>query len=166
MIERVVNLLTLFTDEGLYEAQIVIDADHGRYIALKFRHLAGCPAREVAESHFVALADDVVEFVEHLEIDVVNLLHLLFQPLGMHHRVQQHLIGTFQCGQHVESLHQVGHTYVVMSLGLLLAGFQQLFVQQPVGVASVEDDVVDVRTVGHRTGMNPDGVLAALKPAT
>ena len=88
MIERIVNLLTLFTNKRLYEATVVIDANHCRDVALQLRHLARSPRREITKRHLVALANDVVKLVEHMEIDVVNLLHLMFQHLGLHHRVE------------------------------------------------------------------------------
>ena len=161
MVEGIWNLLALFADEGLHEAAVVVDADHGRDVALQLGHLAGSPCREVAESHFVALADDVVQLVEHPEVDVVNLLHLVLQHLGLHDGVEQYLVRALECRQHVETLHQVGHADVVVALCLLLAGAQQVFVQQVVGVVWVEGDIV--RVVG--VGVNPDGVLAALEDA-
>ena len=78
MVERIVNFLTLFADEGLHEATIVVHTNHRRDITLQLRHLARSPRREIAERHLVALADDVVQLVEYLEVDVVNLLHLVF----------------------------------------------------------------------------------------
>ena len=71
-----------------------------------------------------AFADDVVQLVKHLEIDVVNLLHLMLQHLWLHHRIEQHFVGTLDGSQHVHTLHQVRHTHIVMSLCLLFAGFQ------------------------------------------
>ena len=159
MIERVVYLLTLLADERLYEPAIVVLGNHGRDVALQFRHLARCPRREIAEGHLVALADNVVEFVEHSEIDVVNLLHLVFQHFRLHHRVEKHLVGAFHGRQHIEAFHQVGHAHIVVPLCLFLAGFQQLFVEQPVGMVLVEMDVVGVVGVG----MYPDGILTALE---
>ena len=35
VVERIVYLLTLFTDEGLHKATIVVHADHGRDITLQ-----------------------------------------------------------------------------------------------------------------------------------
>ena len=156
VIQRIVYLLTLLTDEGLHKAAIVIYADHRRDVALQFGHLAGSPRREIAEGHLVALANDVIEFIEYLEIDVVDLLHLVFQHLGLHHRVEQHLVGTLDGCQHVESLHQVGHAHIVVALRLLLTGAQQVLVQQIVGVVGVELDVIRIVWVG----MYPDGVFA------
>ena len=46
-----------------------------------------------------------------------------------------------------------------MALGLLLAGFQQRFVQQPVGMLWVERDVVAVVGIG----VYPDGVFATFE---
>ena len=159
MIEGIVNLLALLPNERLHEAAVVVFADHGRNVALQLRHFAGSPRREVAECHLVAFADDVVKLVEHLEIDVVYLLHLPFHQLRLHDGVHQHLVGAFQCGQHVESFHKVGHAYVVVALCPLLTGAEQVFVQQVVRMVRVERDV------GRelRVGVNPDGVLATLE---
>ena len=123
VIECIVKALTLLTDKRLYEAAVVIDADHRGDIALQLRHLSWCPRREIAEGHLVAFTDDVVQFIEHLEIDIVDLLHLALQHLWLHHRIQQHLVGTLHRGEHIHSLHQVGHTYIIMSLRLSLARF-------------------------------------------
>ena len=169
VVEGIVNLLALLADEGLYEATVVVDTDHGRDIALQLRHLARSPRREIAERHLIAFADDVVELVEHLEVDIVDLLHLALQHLGLHHRIEQHLVCTLDGCQHVEAFHQVGHTHVVMTMCLLFAGLQQVFVQQPVGVVGVETDFVDVNggTVDHSgAGMNPDGILATFEHTT
>ena len=124
VVQRIVNLLTLFADERLHEAAVVVGADHRRDVALQLRHLAGSPAGEVAERHFVALADDVVQLVEHLEVDVVNLLHLALQHLRLHHRVEQHLVRSLDGSHDVHTLHQVGHTHVVVTLCLFFNGFQ------------------------------------------
>ena len=124
VVQRIVNLLTLFADERLHEAAVVVGADHRRDVALQLRHLAGSPAGEVAERHFVALADDVVQLVEHLEVDVVNLLHLALQHLRLHHRVEQHLVRSLDGSHDVHTLHQVGHTHVVVALCLFFNGFQ------------------------------------------
>ena len=105
MIQRVVDALTLFPDEWLNKASVVFFADHRRDVALEFGHLAGCPGREIAECHFVALADDVVEFVKHDEVDIVDTLHLALHLFRMQHRVDKHLVGAFQGGQHVKSFH-------------------------------------------------------------
>ena len=121
MIECIVNLLTLLTDKRLHEAAVVIDADHRGDIALQLRHLPWRPRREIAEGHLVAFANDVIQFVEHLEIDIVDLLHLLLQHLRLHHRIEEHLIGTLHRCQHIHSLHQVRHTYIIMSLRFSLA---------------------------------------------
>ncbi len=94
-----------------------------------------------------------------MEIDVVNLLHLPLQHFGLHHSVEQYLVGAFDGGQYVKSLHEVGHTYIVMSLGFLLTCLQQVFVQQPIGMIAVELDVIGI--VGVR--MNPDGIFAAFE---
>ena len=88
MIECVVNLLALFADERLNKTAIVIDTDHRRNIALQLRHLARSPTGEIAESHLVSLADDVVELVEHTEIDVVDLLHLVLQDFRLHDSIE------------------------------------------------------------------------------
>ena len=159
VVERVVYLLTLLAYVGLHEAAVVVFANHGRDVALQLRHLAGGPTGEIAEGHFVALADDVVELVEHTEVDLVYLPHLLFQTLGRHHGVEQHLVGALQGGQHVETFHEVGHAHVVVALGLGLAGFEQCLVQQPGGVLLVEANHVVERGVG----VYPDGVFAAFE---
>ena len=161
VVERVVYSLALLADEGLHEAAIVVDANHRRDVALQLRHLARCPRREVAKGHLVALTDDVVELVEHLEVDAVDLLHLPFQHLGLHDGVEQHAVGALDGGQHVETFHQVGHAHVVVALCLLLASSQQVFVQLPVRMVGVKRDVVGI----VRVGVYPDGVLAALEHA-
>ena len=162
MVEGIVNLLTLLTNERLHETTIVVDADHCRDITLQLRHLAGCPRREIAERHFVAFADDVVKLVEHTEIDIVNLLHLTFQHLGLHHRVEQHLVRSLDSCQHIETLHQIRHSYIVMSLCFLLTSTKQVFMQQPVRMVGVEDNIV--RIIGIR--MNPDSILTTFEHAS
>ena len=161
MIERIVDFLALLTDERLHKSAVILHADHGRDVALQFGHFARSPGREIAERHFVALADDVIQFVEHLEIDVVDLLHLSFQHLWLHHRVEQHLVGALDGRQHVHALHQVGHTHIIVALGLLLAGLEQLFVQQIMGMVGVKLNIIGIVGVG----MNPYRVFAALKHA-
>ena len=103
--------------------------------------------------------DDVVEFIENPEIDVVDLLHLVFQHFGLHDRVEKHFVGSFHGSQYIETFHQVGHAYVVMTLRLGLAGFQKFLMEQPVGMVLVEMDIVGVVGIG----MNPDGILTALE---
>ena len=161
VVEGVVYSLALLADERLHEATVVVLTDHGRQVALQFRHPSRCPQREIAEGHLVALTDDVVQLVEHAEVYVVDLLQLSLQQFGLHHRVEQHLVGALQCSQHVQSLHQVGHAYVVVPLCLTFARLQQFLVQQPVGMLRVERDVVGEVWVR----VNPDGVLAALEHA-
>ena len=94
-----------------------------------------------------------------MEIDVVDLLHLMLEHLGLHHRVEQDLVSTFQGRQDIHTFHQIRHAYIVMTLCLGLAGFQEFFVQQVVGVLRIESNVV--RIVG--VGMNPDSILAAFE---
>ena len=144
VVQRIVDLLALFADKGLYETAVIVDANHRRDVALQLRHLAGSPRREVAESHLVALADDIVQFIEYLEVDVVNLLHLVLKDFGLHHRVEQHLVRTFECCQYVHTFHEVGHADVVVTLCLLLASLQQLLVQQIVRMLRIELDLVDI----------------------
>ena len=43
MIQRIVYLLTLLTDEGLHEAAVVFHADHRGDVALQLCHLSRCP---------------------------------------------------------------------------------------------------------------------------
>ena len=43
MIQGIVNLLALLTDEGLHKAAVILYTDHGGYIALQLGHLAWCP---------------------------------------------------------------------------------------------------------------------------
>ena len=43
VIERVVYLLALLTDERLHEAPVVIHANHGRDVTLQLRHLPRSP---------------------------------------------------------------------------------------------------------------------------
>ena len=170
MIEGIVYLLALLADERLYETTVVILGNHGGDIALQFRHLAWSPRREIAESHLVAhsrallaypwpFTDDIVEFIENPEIDVVDLLHLVFQHFGLHYRVQKNFVGSFYGSQHIETFHQIGHTHIIMPLRLCLAGFQKFLVEQPVGMVFIETDVVGIVGIG----MNPDGILTALE---
>ena len=83
----------------------------------------------------------------------------MFQHLRLHHRVEQYLVRSFDCSQHVHTFHQVGHAYIVVSLCLRLASLQQFLVQQPVGMLWIEHDVVRI----VRVGMNPDGILATFE---
>ena len=162
MIQGIVDLLTLFTDEGLYEPTVILHTDHCRDITLQLCHLTGSPGREVAESHLIAFTDDVIEFIEDFEINLIDKPHLFFENLGLHHRVEQYLVGALDGSQYIETLHQVGHTHIVMSLSLLLTSLQQLFVQQPVGMLSVEGELVGV--VGIR--VDPDGILTTFEDTT
>ena len=86
----------------------------------------------------------------------------MLQHLGLHHRIEQHLVGALHGCQHVHALHQVGHTHVVVALRLLLACLQQLLVQQVVGMIGLEHDVVGV----VRIGVNPYRVFPSLEHAT
>ena len=43
MIQRVVYLLTLLTDEGLHKASVILHADHRGDVALQLCHLSRCP---------------------------------------------------------------------------------------------------------------------------
>ena len=138
VIEGVVDAPTLLPDEGLHETSVVIFAHHGGDVALQLAHLPWRPSGEIAESHLVALAYDVVEFVEHLKIDVIDALHLSLHHLRPHHGVHQYLVGAFECRQDVKALHQVGHSHVVVAFRPLLAGPQQLLVQEVVGMLPVE----------------------------
>ena len=83
----------------------------------------------------------------------------MFQHFGLHHGIQENLVGTFQGSQHIETFHQVGHAHVVMSLRLFLAGLQEFLVKQPVGMVLVEADIVGIVGIG----MNPDGILTTLE---
>ena len=159
MVEGIVYLLTLFTDKRLYKTAVVVNTDHRRDVALQLRHLSRSPRREITEGHLITLTDDIIEFVEHLEIDVVDLLQLVFQHLGLHHGIEQHLVRPLDGSKHIKSFHQVGHTHIIMSLCLLLTCPQQCFMEQVVGVVGVKDDVIFV--VGVR--MNPDCILAAFE---
>ena len=159
MIERIVNLLTLLSDKRLYESAIVVDTDHRRDITLQLRHLSWSPRREIAERHFIALANDVVEFVEHLEVDVVDLLHLVLEHLWLHHRIEQHLVGTLDSCQHIHTFHQVGHTDIIVPLCLLLTGREQILMQLIVRMIGIKLDVVRI----IRVWVNPDGILATFE---
>ena len=162
MIQRVVDLLALFAYERLHKAAVVFHAYHGRYVALQLAHLARCPRREVAESHLVALAHYVVKLVEHLEVDVVYLLHLSFQHLRLRNRVHQHLVRALQSRQNVHAFHEVGHAHIIVAVGLLLAFCQQLLVQQPVGMLRIK-----LYVVGEvRVGVYPYRVFSALEHAS
>ena len=162
MIECIVNLLALFTDKRLNKTSIVIHADHRRNIALQLRHLAWSPRREITKRHFIALADDVIELVEHLEINVVNLLHLMLQHLGLHHRIQQHLIRSLDGCKHVKTFHQVGHAHIIMPLCLRLTGLQQFLMQQVIRMLRIEHDIVGI----VRIRMNPNGILTPFEHTT
>ena len=162
MIECIVNLLALFTDKRLDKTTIVIHADHCRNVALQLRHLAWSPRREIAKRHLIALADDIIQFVEHLEIDIVDLLHLMFQHLWLHHRIQQHLIRSLDGCEHVKTFHQVGHAHIIMSLCLRLTGLQQFLMQQVVRMLRIEHDIISI----VRIRMNPYGILASFEHAT
>ena len=97
-----------------------------------------------------------------MEIDVVDLLHLMLQHFGLHDGIEQNLIRALDSRQHVETLHQVWHTHIVMALRLRFAGFQEFLMQQPVGMLRVEDNVIAVVGIG----VNPNGIFAALEHTT
>ena len=136
MIERIGNPLCLLANERLHETPVIVDRKHRRDVALQLGELARCPQREIAECHLAigseigatiigiegtaAIAtvetDDVVERVEHLEIGIVDALHLLLQQIGLRQGIHQHLVGAFHRSQHVKAFHQVGHADVVIAL--------------------------------------------------
>ena len=163
MIEGIGNTFALLPDKRLYETAIIRFRQHRRKVALQLGHLARCPRREIAESHFpVFLLDNVIQFVEHLEVCVVDALHLLLQHLRLFHDVHHNLVGSLHPRQHVDAFHQVGHTHVIMALRFLLAGPQQVFVQPVVGMFRIEPEIVCI----VRIRMNPDGVVSRFKPGT
>ena len=136
MIERVGNPLCLLANERMHETPVILDRKHRRDVALQLGELVRRPQREIAECHLAigseigapiigiegtaAIAtvetDDVVERIEHLEIGIVDALHLLLQQIGLRQGIHQHLVGAFHRRQHVKAFHQVGHTDVVITL--------------------------------------------------
>ena len=86
----------------------------------------------------------------------------MLHHLGLHHGIHQHLVRALHGGQHIQAFHQVGHANIVMSLRLSLAGPQQFFVKQVVGMLGVEHYVILVVWVG----MYPYRVLAALEDSS
>ena len=162
MIERVVNLLALLAYERLHKLAVVLLAEHRRDVALKFAHLARSPRREVAERHFVALAYDVVKFVEHLEIHIVDALNLVEQDVGLRDGVKQHGVRSLHRRQNIETFHQVGHSDVVVAFSLRLYLLEQLFVQKIVRMIRIKLKII----LEIRVGMNPDGIFATLEHRT
>ena len=86
----------------------------------------------------------------------------MLQHLGLHHRVKQYLVSAFDGSQHIETLHQVGHSHIIMTLGLLLTSLQQILMQQIVGMAGIERNLVSIVGIG----VYPNGILASFKHTT
>ena len=91
------------------------------------------------------------------------MLDLGFEALGVHDGVEEDAVGAEEGGEDVEAFHEVGHADVVVAVGALLAGLEEGFVEEVVGVGGVEGDGVGARrrcggSGGIGAGVDPDGV--------